>query len=185
MATVDQLIAQGVPEALGRFMRDACRLAPDAFHPLPGHAMPEPAKRLLVHTQDMTSTLATFHESPLRVEILQQQQLDGLYLREVFLRTISTGARVEYGVIAVALEQFTPPQQEAITGGCAPLGALLHHFKIPFTSAPIGFFSVTGDRLAATPLAAPPGTTCFGRLNCLAKTTGEPLAWILEILPPS
>ncbi len=166
-------------------MRDACRLAPDAFQPLPGHALPEPARRLLVHAQDMTSTLATFHESPLRVEILQQQQLDGLYLREVFLRTTATGAIVEYGVIAIALAQFTPAQQQAIAGGHGPLGALLHRFQIPFTSAPIGFFSVTGARLAATPLATAPDATCFGRLNRLAKAAGEPLAWILEILPPS
>ena len=102
--------------------------------------LPEPEHRLLVHSQDMTSTLASFHESPLRVEILQHQRENELYLREVFLRTIRSDTIVEYGVIAIALDQFTAPQQAAVEGGQIPLGGLLHRFKIPFESAPIGFF---------------------------------------------
>ena len=180
---VDQLIAQGVPEPLGKFMREACRIPANAFRPRPAEDLPEPAKRLLVHSNDMTSTLAAFHESPLRVEILQRRCQDDLYLREVFLRTIATNAVVEYGVIAIALEEFTPPQQEAIQAGQAPLGGLLHRFQIPFASAPIGFFSVPAEGLADTPLASPSPSPCFGRFNRLAKPTGEPLAWILEILP--
>ncbi len=164
-------------------MREACHLAPDALQPRPPDTLPEPAKQLLVHANDMTSTLATFHESLLRVEILQHRR-DDLYLREVFLRTIATDTIVEYGVIAIALDQFTSPQQEAIEGGHAPLGGLLHRFNIPFTSAPIGFFAVSGERLATTPLTVARDGVCHGRFNRLAKPTGEPLAWILEILPP-
>jgi hypothetical protein len=179
-----QMLAHDLPETLRAFIGDACRISADAFQHVTPNDMPEPAKRLLVHSRDMTSTLAAFHESPLRVEILQTRQNEEIYLREVFLRTTATDAIVEYGVIAIALAQFTAVQQQAIRAGVAPLGALLHRFQISFVSAPIGFFSVAAEVLAGTPYQPPARATCFGRFNRLSKSTGEPLAWILEILPP-
>jgi hypothetical protein len=179
------VVAQGMPDSLRSFMHDTCRIPRSAFHALLGASLPEPAKQLLAHAQDMTSTLATFHESPLRVEILQHRRRADYYLREVFLRTTAANTIVEYGVIAIDLDQFSPEQQEAIQAGDAPLGGLLHRFRVPFVSAPLGFFSVTGAMLAATPLSVPPETNCYGRFNRLAKATGEPIAWILEILPPA
>jgi hypothetical protein len=182
MRTLDQITEQGVPETLTTFIRENCRISPALIRWLPATALPERDRRLLVHTCDMTSTLAAFHKSPLHVEILQKMRLDELYLREVFLRTKSEKI-VEYGVIAVVLDQFTQPQQAAIQAGRVPLGGLLHQFEIPFVSAPIGFVSVPAEGLNETPLQLPAGSTCFGRFNRLTKPTGEPLAWILEILP--
>ncbi|HUR59141.1 MAG TPA: hypothetical protein VM029_15605, partial [Opitutaceae bacterium] len=136
------------------------------------------------HARDMTSTLADFHGSHLRVEILQQRQVEELYLREVFLRMRSTDAIVEYGVIAIALEQFALQEQEEIRAGEIPLGGLLHRFKVPFESAPLGFFSVPAANLTRLQRMAAKKATCYGRFNHLAKPGGEPLAWIMEILPP-
>lgn len=184
MRTLEQVITQALPEALGKFIRESCRIPSHALHRCAADSLPEPARRLLVHGQDMTSTLASFHESPLRVEILQRVCVNDLYLREVFLRTTATEAIVEYGVIAVALEQFSPEQQAEIQAGRTPLGGLLHRFRIPFESAPMGFFSVSSASLAKTPLQISKEQTCFGRFNRLTKRGGEPLAWILEILPP-
>ena len=184
MRTVEQVIAEGVPEVLRRFMRDSCGIAADSFQPVAATGLPEPEQRLLVHTHDMTSTLAAFHGSALHVEVIQRQQLDDLYLREVFLRA-AADRLVEYGVIAIALDRFTAPQQEAIQAGRIPLGGLLHQFQIAFVSAPLGFFSVTAEELKQTGLGAPAGALCYGRFNRLTRPTGEPLAWILEILPPA
>lgn len=166
-------------------MRAACGVPLDDLQALPGEQMPEPARQLLVHGQDMTSTLAAFHGSPLRVEVLRQEQHDTLYFREVFLRTQAHDRIVEYGVIAIDLEQFTPPQREAIQAGRIPLGELLHRFRIPFVSSPIGYFAVAAERLGGRPFAVPAGTNCHGRFNRLGLPTGETLAWILEILPPA
>jgi hypothetical protein len=180
---MNDVIAPEVPEVLWKFLAESCRLRSADLRLLPPGALPERDRRLLVHSRDMTSTLAEFHGGALRVEVLQQQRLEDLYLREVFLRTIDDGKIVEYGVIAIALDQFTAPQGEAIQAGDVPLGGLLHQFQIQFVSAPISFFSVSGPGLAATPLGALDPATCFGRFNRLTKPTGEPLAWIMEILP--
>ncbi len=167
-------------------MEESCGLPAGSLEPLPAAALPEPARRLLAHEDDMTSTLAAYHRSELQVEILQTRRAGGLYLREVFLRTATNGRVVEYGVIAIALGQFQPEQQTAIVEGHAPLGALLHRFAVRFVSAPLGFFSAPAAALARTPLAAHGGAhggRHFGRLNCLAQPGGAPLAWIVEILP--
>ena len=185
MQTEDHAIVQRLPEAFWNFLRDHCHLPATAFQLRPGPELPELARRLLVHSRDMTSTLATFHESLIRIDVLQRAELGGYYLREVFLRTLSANTIVEYGVIAAELDQFSPWQRETIAAGKAPLGALLHRFEIPFVSTPIGFFAIAGERLAATALATQGGATCYGRFNRLARESGEPLAWILEILPPA
>ena len=178
-------VAQEAPETFWKFVGETCRLDTSALQHFPGSLLPEPAKQLLAHDRDMTSTLAAFHGGPLRVEVLQQREDAGIYLREVFLRTRTGDRIVEYGVIAIALERFTPEQQAAIRAGEIPLGGLLHRFNIPFVSAPIAFFAVPAAGFAQTPLAALDASQCHGRLNRLATPAGESLAWIMEILPPA
>jgi hypothetical protein len=183
--SADRALSDRLPESLQRYMRDACGVPLDDLITLPGGKLPEPARQLLAHAQDMTSTLAAHHGSALRVEVLRRAQDDTLYFREVFLRTQADDRIVEYGVIAIALEQFTPPQREAILAGQIPLGELLHRFRIPFVSSPIGYFAVSAASFGDRPFAVPAGATCHGRFNRLGKPTGETLAWILEILPPA
>lgn len=179
-----ETMRQGVSEPLWRFASESCAIPAAALRPQPGAELPEPARELLVHDRDMTSTLAAFHGSALRVDILQQRQSGEKYFREVFLRTMTAARVVEYGIIAIDLEQFTPPQREAIQAGQAPLGALLHRFNIPFESSPIGFFSLATASMAESRRVALNSAHCYGRFNRLAKPTGESLAWIMEILPP-
>jgi hypothetical protein len=182
---MDEVVAQEVPETLANFIRDNCRLSPAALRPQAPAAMPDRERALLVHTRDMTSTLAAFHGSRLAVEVLQHCERDDCYLREVFLRTEAANRIVEYGVIAIALDQFGPVAQDAIRAGRTPLGAVLHECQISFQSAPIGYFAVAAKDLETTPLTVSAGATCYGRFNRLSTPRGEPLAWILEILPPS
>lgn len=181
---MDEVVAQDVPETLAGFIREVCGVRPEALRALAPPELPERERQLLVHANDMTTTLATFHGSALSVDILHCRAQGEVYLREVFLRTQPANRVVEYGVIAIALEQFDDDARQIIRAGRTPLGSLLHQFKIPFVSAPIGFFSVESESLAATRFALPPAATCYGRFNRLAKPSGEPLAWILEILPP-
>lgn len=183
METIDQHVAAHVPEPLWGFVSEVCAINGDALRILPGSQLPEPARRLLVHNHDMTSMLAAFHAATLRVHLLQQRERDNLYLREVFLRAIDDDRVVEYGVIAVALDQFTPPQREDIRAGASPLGALLHDFGLPFESSPIGFFAMATAGLPETRRQALKGTACFGRFNRLSLRGGKPLAWIMEVLP--
>ena len=155
------------------------------FQPRRGTDLPQPDRSLLDHERDMTSTLAAHHGGGLRVELLRCHTEGGLYLREVFLRMQGADKIVEYGVLAVALASFSTEARAAVEAGRTPLGAILHQFKLPFVSSPVGFFTADAASLAATPFALPPGATASGRFNRLATPAGETLAWIMEILPPA
>jgi hypothetical protein len=145
--TTEQPAVQALPTAFVRFMRDACRLPLDAFHALPGASLPAVARRLLDHRRDMTSTLADFHGSALRVEILNVAVTEEYYLREVFLRTTATDRVVEYGVLAVALAAFTTTQRAELTAGRTP--RRLSECR----AAPLGRLRTA----AAAPAKTPPG----------------------------
>lgn len=183
METIDQRVAQHLPEPLWNFVSEACAINADALRMLPGSQLPEPARRLLVHDHDMTSMLAAFHAATLRVDLLQRRERDDIYLREVFLRAVDDDRVIEYGIIAIGLDQFTSTQRDDIRAGGTPLGALLHDFGIPFESRPIGFFSIATAGLPETRRRPLKGATCFGRFNRLSRRGGEPLAWIMEVLP--
>lgn len=185
MTSTEIVFATRLPLELLDFLRKSCRIDVVRFHARRGTDLPEPERGLLEHNRDMTSTLASHHGSALRVEVLRSHTEGGLYLREVFLRTQSADKIVEYGVLAVALAQFSAEARAAIEAGRTPLGAVLHQFKIPFVSAPIGFFTVEAATLTSTSFALPPGTRACGRFNRLATPAGETLAWIMEILPPA
>jgi hypothetical protein len=182
---VEPSLATSLPSALQAFLCQSCGIDVAALRVTPGSALPQPARSLLYHDRDMTSTLATHHGSALRVEVLRCRTEGGLYLREVFLRTEAAGKIVEYGVLAVALAQFSAEARAAIEAGGTPLGGILHQFKVPFVSSPIGFFSADVASLAPTPLKVAVGSVSYGRFNRLATPAGETLAWIMEILPPA
>jgi hypothetical protein len=175
--------ADDIPADFWRFLREDCGFADGAWTERSPVQLPPTARRLLDHPNDMTSTLAEYYGGPLGVEVLQDLRREDFYLREVFLRSSATGGIVEYGVIAIAFEQFEASEQASILEGRTPMGALLHRFRIPFVSAPIGFFSLVGEALARSRLAAMGAPVCHGRFNRLGKPGGEPLAWIMEILP--
>jgi hypothetical protein len=174
-----------LPPELREFLKEACGINVAEFRVLAGSNLPQRDRSLLDHARDMTSTLAAHHGSALRVEVLRCRTEGGLYLREVFLRTVNSDKIVEYGVLAVALAQFSAEARTAIEEGRTPLGAVLHQFKIPFVSAPIGFFTADAASLAATSFTLPAGASACGRFNRLATPAGETLAWIMEILPPA
>lgn len=178
------LTVASLPSVLRLFLHESCALDVATLHPLRGADLPQPDRSLLDHDRDMTSTLATHHGSALRVEVLRCRTEGGLYLREVFLRTQDAGKLVEYGVLAVELAQFSAEARATIEAGRTPLGAILHACKVPFVSAPIGFFTADAASLAGTPFALPSGATASGRFNRLATPGGATLAWIMEILPP-
>ena len=53
---------------------------------IPGDAVPEPYRSLLVHKNDMTPTLETFHNSRIHLDIVSKDNRGGFYFREVILR---------------------------------------------------------------------------------------------------
>ena len=98
---------------LGRFYANLGLPLPE-LRDLRGEDMPQPYKRLLVHSSDMTPTLEAFYRQPLRLTVLTREQQDHTYLREVVLKSATDARPVEYGVIRICLNHLPAP-----AGGCS------------------------------------------------------------------
>ena len=69
---MDEVIVNGMPESLRRYIIEECMIPAVAFNLLPEEKIPEPARSLLVHKHDMTSTLEKYHQGKLFVERIQK-----------------------------------------------------------------------------------------------------------------
>ena len=81
---------------------------------IPGEAVPEPYKSLLVHSNDMTPTLEGFHKSEIHLEILSRERRGDFYFREVVLRLNDSEQAVEFGAIKIYVARFPEEAQDLI-----------------------------------------------------------------------
>lgn len=150
-----------------------------------GEAVPEPYRRLLVHLDDMTPTLETFHGTPMRLRVMGACRAGEEYYREVTLLREDNGRPVEFGAIKIYLDRFAAAAREEILRERLPLGRILQTQHIAHTSRPAAFFRVASDHLINDVLQLTGAQILYGRRNTLYDPAGRPLAEIVEILPPA
>lgn len=146
-------------------------------------AMPEPARSLLVHQSDMTSTLEKFYGENLHIQALASHRSGDDYFREVVLVLDKSKMRVELGAIKINLALFPAGACEALLHEHEPLGHVLNAYRMEFSSRPSGFLRLYPDRFISAALQLPDARALHGRRNSLFDSTGRTLAEIVEILP--
>jgi chorismate-pyruvate lyase len=147
--------------------------------------VPAPYKQLLVHESDMTSTLERFHEEKIHIRVLNRHQSEHTYSREVVLELDGTDTSVEFGAIKIYLPSFPPLARERIIEEHAPLGRILKESSLPYVSRPKAYLRVASDRVISGALQLKGTHRLYGRCNRLSDPKGNPLADIVEILPPT
>lgn len=152
--------------------------------PLSGDQIPQPHRRLLVHTNDMTPTLANFAGDNIHIRLLHKFETDNILYRQVVLVTDETERPVEFGAIKIYLDRFDEEPRELIREGCIPLGSILGRYEIVHRCVPNGFFRFDADFAveAAFDLSGP--DSLYGRHSLHLNMAGEPLSEVVEILPP-
>lgn len=151
---------------------------------LPGKQLPEPARTLLFHRQDMTSKLQAFVEDEIVIDVLQKQIYDSSLHREVVLQRQNDRLPVEYGAIQIHYANLPEEAQRQVLESKKPLGAILNDFEIPFRSCPGCFFRTEPDPVMEAALQLDGDAPLFGRCNVLLYENGQLLANVVEILPP-
>jgi len=146
--------------------------------------IPEPYKSLLVHQNDMTSTLENFYRTPIHLRLVSRARHDHEYFREVALLAEGRDQPVEFGAIKINLDLFSEPACRQILEEHWPLGRILKEFEIRFSSQPRGFLRIASDKLINRVLDLTGAHLLYGRRNTLWDSAGRPLAEIVEILPP-
>jgi len=153
--------------------------------PLRSEEMPEPYKRLLVHSQDMTSTLENFYGGPLGISVLSRELEGDAYLREVVLKPAGEAPPVEYGVIRICLDQLPAKARRRVLEEERPLGNILSTEAVPFLSWPQSFFRVGPDAYMVRVLGLRQPGILYGRRNLLLDGSRHLLAEVLEVLAPA
>lgn len=146
--------------------------------------MPEPYRSLLVHDQDMTSTLELFHGERLRLRLLAGLRRQSSLFRRVVLVGSESGKAVELGAIRIDLAAFEETARQRILEAKQPLGSILKEFEIAYVSRPRLYFHVASDEAMEASLALAAPARLYGRQNVLSRPDGQPLAEVVEILPP-
>jgi hypothetical protein len=153
--------------------------------PIEGTAVPEPYRSLLVHRTDMTSTLEKFHNDKLHVEVVSRHTSGQEYFREVVLRLDQSGRRVEFGAIKIMLDLFPFEARQEILRERQPLGGILTEFGVEFSSQPRAYLRLIPDDFIKGTLDLKRPQILYGRRNTLVDPWNQPLAEIVEILPPA
>lgn len=152
---------------------------------VPGEAVPEPYKTLLVHQDDMTPTLEKFHRDSVHLRVLRRQRREDVYFREVVLVTDKGERPVEFGAIKINLLLFAPKARQEILEERLPLGHILHECGVTHTSRPKAFLRLRSDAFVNAALGLTGEHVLYGRRNTLWDPQQRPLAEIVEILPPA
>lgn len=146
--------------------------------------VPEPYQTLLVHNTDMTGTLERFRGQKMALRPVEQF-VDGTKLvRHVELCGSNDGQPAEFGAIEIHLDRFESAPRAEVLAGKAPLGTILKDAHMNFESRPRGFFRIKPGEAIRHSFGVPEDGWLFGRCNQLLTLNGEPIADVVEILPP-
>lgn len=152
---------------------------------IPGDAVPEPFRTLLVHNHDMTPTLEAFHQSDIHLEIVSRERRGDFYFREVVLRLHRTEAPVEFGANKLYLGRFPEDAQDLILQEYVPLGRILKDCAVPHRTEAKAFLRVQSDELIGGKFELAQPAVLYGRKAVISDLQGRPLSEIVEILPPT
>lgn len=148
-------------------------------------ALPEPAKTLLAHNRDMTSTLESFHEGTVVLRALHRHEEDGILERQVLLVLKSNGKVVEFGEIRIHLDTLPDGARQLVRGSHLPLGAILAHLEIEHECQPSVFVRLIADDAIQELLSMRGPDGLYGRRGRVTWPDGSVLAEVVEILPPA
>jgi chorismate-pyruvate lyase len=171
-------------ELLERFYQPT-GLAVPALEELNGAEVPSPYQGLLVHSSDMTPTLAHFYGQTLRIKVLGRELVEDSYKREVVLWLSENGQPVEYGVIRIHLQRLPPNARRLVLGEERPLGDILQREAIPHLSWPQAFFRLKADAHTGAALGVQRAEFLYGRRNVLLDGSRHLLADVIEVLAPA
>jgi chorismate-pyruvate lyase len=156
-----------------------------AIEQIPGDAVPEPFRSLLVHNNDMTPTLESFHQSDIHLEIVSRERRGEFYFREVVLRLDTDNRPVEFGANKVYIGRFPEDAHDLILQEHLPLGRILKNCGVRHHTQAKAFLRVTSDELINSKFGLAQPITLYGRKAVICDLQNRPLSEIVEILPPA
>ena len=147
--------------------------------------IPEPYRQLLVHDRDMTPTLEAAHGGKLHLRVLRYAASETIVTRLVVLVLDNDReTAVSMGAIRIFLAHLPSAARNLVLERRKPFGAILQQHRVEHRSRPVAYFKVRPDPMISEALDVQGSPFLYGRRNTIWNSGGEPLAEVVEILPP-
>jgi chorismate-pyruvate lyase len=169
-------------EMIAIYYEDAMELG--SFRRVTSEQVPELYRNLLNHTNHMTVTVESYHASPVDVEVLRSDFVDGHYRREILLKTQSKGLVVQYGIVQLNTKYLSEGPRREILSHKKPLGRVLIEHNVMREIELFALLEVHCGRVLARAFDVPEGTVTYGR-TALLHCDNDPAIELLEIVRPS
>lgn len=145
--------------------------------------IPEPYRRLLVHTHHMTVTVEGFYGQPVDVRVLESARTDDEYARKILLSLRDSGEVVQFGIVQIDLSLLSDRVRREIVAEKTPLGRVLIQNNVLRHIQSAGYLRIDPTPQMCDWFGLPTPTTCYGRLGVIFAD-GRPAIEVLEILAP-
>jgi chorismate-pyruvate lyase len=144
--------------------------------------IPPPYNGLLVHQNEMTSTLEGYFGGPVTVRVLSSFSRGRSYFRRVLLALEASGRPVAMGAVRLRLDVFRPAVRARILRERVPLGRVLRDAGIDYGSRPTAFLQVTPNAEMMGVFWMPAPRTMYGRQTQVSVGDTR-IGDIVEIIP--
>jgi hypothetical protein len=164
---------------------DLCRGFFDAAgappcEPVEPESLPNGFRRLLWHGDEMTCTLAAYHDCEIELRVLAHRQDEGLYRRKIALVARPTGRIVELGAVRLNPAAVPPAAAAEILERRRPLGEILIRHQVERRIRPRWFLRLPASGPPFAELAAS-GPYLYGRIASI-ECRGVHAVDLLEVV---
>jgi chorismate-pyruvate lyase len=146
----------------------------------------QPYHSLLVHNHHMTVTMEAFHNSPVKVRVLEAKRDGDHYQRRILLARETDQHIVQFGIVRLNFEFLSQAVREEIESQTVPLGRILIKHDVLRQIELMALWRVQPGpdlcRLFGVP-ADPAGQFTYGR-TAIIHCNGQPAVELLEISAP-
>jgi hypothetical protein len=154
-----------------------------AYEIVPADKVPEPYRRLLVHTHHMTVTVEAHHGSLVDVKVLEVKRRGDAYARKILLALQSSGRVVQFGLMRFHFQFCRAKVRDAILSEKVPLGRILIENKVLRRIEPTNYLRVTPGPAMMEWFNLAEARTTYGRL-AIIHCDHQPAVELLEIVAP-
>lgn len=147
--------------------------------------LPSPYDQLLNHHAHMTVTVESHYNEKVDVVVHRHHRTKDSegdwYVREITLKTHSTGKVVQYGIVRLNVSALAPEVWARIESRQIPLGRVLIEHNVLREVQLCELWKIVAGPALAGFLDAQPGDTVYGR-TALIYCDGEPAIELLEVV---
>jgi len=155
-----------------------------SFEEVEAASLPDPFGRLLAHTEHMTVTVESFHDSPVDVQVLETNITDTHYARKILLSRQSDGQVVQYGIVRLNFDYLDSTVRDCIVSQQTPLGRILIQHNVLREVQLASLWKITPGTDLRKLFGLEKPTDVYGR-TAMIYCNGEPAVELLEVVTPA